>query len=65
MGVEKEGISILEISYSIDFLRIIIFTVIFKSKIRKRPYSMQIQMRLYEEDIDMTVIKNGNREVKR
>lgn len=66
MGVEKEGISILEISYSIGLpLGIIIFYSHFsKAKLGKDPTPMQIQMRLYEEDIDMTVIKNGNREGK-
>lgn len=66
MGVEKEGGTILEISYSIGLpLGIIVFYSHFsKAKLGKDPSPMQVQMRLYEEDIDMAVIENGNREGK-
>lgn len=66
MGVEKEGGSIIEIFYSIGLpLGIIVFYSHFsKAKLGTDPTPMQIQMRLYEEDIDMTVIENGNREGK-
>lgn len=66
MGVEKEGGSIIEIFYSIGLpLGIIVFYNHFsKAKLGTDPSPMQIQMRLYEEDIDMTVIENGNREGK-
>lgn len=66
MGVEKDGGSIIEISYAIGLpLGIIVFYNHFsKAKLGTDPTPMQIQMRLYEEDIDMTVIENGNREGK-
>lgn len=65
-GVENEGGSILELSYAIGLpLGIIVFYSHFsKAKLGTDPTPMQIQMRLYEEDIDMTVIENGNREGK-
>lgn len=66
MGVEKEGGSIIEIFYSIGLpLGIIVFYNHFsKVKLGKDPTPMQIQMRLYEQDIDVTVIENSNREGK-
>lgn len=65
-GVEKEGGSILELSYAIGLpLGIMIFYSHFsKAKLGTDPTPMQIQMRLYEEDVDMTIIENGNREGK-
>ncbi len=65
-GVEKNGASILEISYGIGLpLGIIIFYSHFsKAKLGTDPTPMQIQMRLYEEDVDMTIIENGDREGK-
>ena len=65
-GVEKEGGSILELAYAIGLpLGIIMFYSHFsKAKLGTDPTPMQIQMRLYEEDVDMTIIENGNREGK-
>jgi stage V sporulation protein AA len=66
IGIEKEGASLLELSYAIGLpLGINIFYNHFsKAKIGLDPTPMQIQMRLYEEDVDMTVIENANREGK-
>lgn len=66
VGIEKEGAGILELSYAIGLpLGIIIFYSHFsKAKLGTDPTPMQMQMRLYEEDIDMTIIENGNREGK-
>lgn len=65
-GVEKDGGGILELAYAIGLpLGIIMFYSHFsKAKLGTDPTPMQIQMRLYEEDVDMTIIENGNREGK-
>ncbi len=66
MGNEKSGGSILEISYAVGLpLGIILFFNHFsKAKLGSDPTPMQVQMRLYEEDIDKTLIENANREGK-
>lgn len=66
MGVEKEGGTLLELSYAIGLpLGIILFYNHFsKAKLGIDPTPMQVQMRLYEEDIDQTIIENANREGK-
>lgn len=66
MGNEKDGASILEISYSIGIpIGIIIFFNHFsKIKLGNDPTPMQVQMRLYEEDMDKTLIENASREGK-
>ncbi len=65
-GVEKEGKGILEISYAVGLpLGIVIFYSHFsKAKIGTDPTPMQVQMRLYEEDVNKTIIENANREGK-
>lgn len=64
MGYEKEGGSILELTYAIGLpLGIIVFYNHFsKVKLSIEPTPVQIQMRLYEEDIDKAIIENANRE---
>jgi stage V sporulation protein AA len=66
MGNEKNGGSILEISYAIGLpLGIILFFNHFsKIKLGNDPTPMQVQMRLYEEDLDKTLIENASREGK-
>lgn len=66
MGVEKDGGSIIEISYAIGLPlgSIVFYNHFSKAKLGTDPTPMQIQMRLYEEDIDMSVIENVNREGK-
>ena len=65
-GVERQGSNILELSYAIGLpLGILIFYSHFsKAKIGIDPTPMQVQMRLYEEDVDTTIIENVNREGK-
>ncbi|NLJ89785.1 MAG: stage V sporulation protein AA [Clostridiales bacterium] len=65
-GVERQGSNILELSYAIGLpLGILIFYSHFsKAKIGIDPTPMQVQMRLYEEDVDTTIIENANREGK-
>ena len=66
MGNEKDGGSILEISYAVGLpLGIILFFNHYsKVKLGNDPTPMQVQMRLYEEDLDKTLIENANREGK-
>jgi len=66
MGSEKEGGTILEISYSIGLpLGIIIFFNHFsKVKLGNDPTPLQVQLRLFEENLEKTLIENANREGK-
>lgn len=66
MGKVKNGGTILEISYAIGLpVGIIIFFNHFsKAKLGNDPTPMQVQMRVYEEDLDKTLIENANREGK-
>lgn len=66
MGVEKEGGTILEISYAIGLpLGIILFYNHFvKFRLGIDPTPMQIQMRQFESDVDEAIIENSNREGK-
>ncbi|MGB8453025.1 MAG: stage V sporulation protein AA [Anaerocolumna sp.] len=66
MGNEKDGGSILEISYAVGLpLGIILFFNHFsKVKLGNDPTPMQVQLRLYEEDLDKTLIENASREGK-
>lgn len=63
MGTSKEGVTELEISYSIGLaLGITIFFNHFgKKKITKDPTPLQIQMRKYADDIDNVLIENAGR----
>lgn len=64
MGEEKRGGSILEIAYSIGLPlgMIIFFNHFSKWKVKKDPTPLQIEMRLYEEDVNRTLIENSSRE---
>jgi len=66
MGSEKEGGTILEISYSIGIpIGIIIFYNHFsKARLSNDPTPLKIQMRVYEEELDKTLIANASREDK-
>ena len=66
MGNEKDGGSLLEISYAVGLpLGIILFFNHFsKVKLGNDPTPMQVQMRLYEEDLDKSLIENASREGK-
>jgi stage V sporulation protein AA len=66
IGRKKSGTSILEISYSVGLpLGIIIFFNHFsKVTVSSDPTPLQVQMRLYEEDLDKTLIENASREDK-
>jgi stage V sporulation protein AA len=66
MGTKQVKGSLLEISYAVGLpLGIIIFFNHFsKMKAGKDPTPMQVQLRLYEADLDETLIENKSREGK-
>lgn len=66
MGHTKSGGSVLEISYSIGLpIGIIVFFNHFaRIKIDSDPTPLQVQLRLYEQDMNTTVIENASREGK-
>lgn len=66
MGDEKKGGTILEISYSIGLpIGIIIFFNHFsRLKVRDDPTPIQIEMRLYEDDLNNALIQDASREGK-
>lgn len=66
MGHTKSGGNVLEISYSIGLpIGIIVFFNHFtKIKIDSDPTPLQVQLRLYEQDMNTTVIENASREGK-
>ncbi len=64
MGDSKAGGSILEIAYSIGLPigMIVFFNHFSKLKVKKDPTPIQIEMRLYESDVNKTIIENSSRE---
>lgn len=66
IGTKEAEVSVLEISYAVGLpLGIIIFFNHFsKLKTSKDPTPMQVQLRLYESDMDDTLIENSAREGK-
>lgn len=65
-GDPQNGGSILEISYSIGLpLGIILFFNHFsRAKIDSDPTPLQVRQRVYEEDVNKTIIENASREKK-
>lgn len=63
MGMPSDGITELEICYSIGLALgiIIFFNHVGKKKITPDPTPMQVEMRKYEMDIDTTFIENAER----
>lgn len=64
MGTEPEGISVLEIGYSVGLpLGILLFFNHFsKVSFSKDPTPIEVQMRSYENDVNDTLIQNAGRE---
>lgn len=62
-GQESDGFTILELSYSIGVgLGILVFFNHFSGrKLTADPTPMEVEMRLYEDDVDKTLIEAGNR----
>lgn len=63
-GQQDVGAGLLEIGYSVGLpLGVIVFFNHFaRKKIDSDPTPLQVQLRVYEEDIEKTVIKNAERE---
>jgi len=63
MGMMPEGISELEVCYCIGLAVgiIVFFNHVGAKKITKDPTPLQIEMRKYENDLDMTFIENASR----
>ncbi|BCJ96151.1 stage V sporulation protein AA [Anaerocolumna cellulosilytica] len=66
LGEDKLGGSVMELAYAAGLpLGIILFFNHFsKAKLGNDPTPMQVQMRVYEEDLDKTLIENAGREGK-
>ncbi|MBQ7797299.1 MAG: stage V sporulation protein AA [Lachnospiraceae bacterium] len=63
MGAESDGLTILELSYSIGLaLGILVFFNHFASwKITVDPTPIEVEMRIYEDNLDKTLIQNHGR----
>lgn len=63
MGTMPEGISELEVCYCIGLAVgiIVFFNHVGSKKITKDPTPLQVEMRKYENDLDMTFIENASR----
>jgi stage V sporulation protein AA len=63
MGVQKEGFSILELSYSVGIVIgiLVFFNHFGKKKLSVDPTPIEVEMRLYENDIQTTVIAEYGR----
>lgn len=62
-GTESDGFTILEISYSIGLGTgiILFFNHIGKRRITKDPTPIEVEMQVYEEEIEQTLIQNAER----
>ena len=63
MGVPSDGVTVLEVSYSIGLSLgiIVFFNHIGRKKITPDPTPIQVEMRKYEKDISTTFIENAER----
>ena len=63
MGVEASGINALEVSYCIGLTLgiMVFFNHVGNKKITADPTPLQVEMRKYENDLDMTFIENASR----
>lgn len=63
MGVEANGVNALEVSYCIGLTLgiMVFFNHVGKKKITADPTPLQVEMRQYENDLDMTFIENASR----
>ncbi|MDD2973129.1 MAG: stage V sporulation protein AA [Lachnospiraceae bacterium] len=65
-GVESNGFTVIEISYSIGLASgiIIFFNHIGKRRITKDPTPVEVEMRIYENDVNTSLVETANREGK-
>lgn len=63
MGRESDGVTILEISYTVGLPAgiLVFFNHFARSKANADPTPLEVEMRLYEENINKTLIKNDGR----
>ena len=63
MGYEPQGINPLEVSYSIGLgIGIIVFfNHLGRNRLRRQPTPIEVSMKLYEEDMDRTIIETSER----
>ena len=63
MNEESDGITFLEVGYSIGLLAggLIFFNHFGKRKLTTDPTPIEVQMRIYEDEVDTTIIKNASR----
>ncbi|MBE5923271.1 MAG: stage V sporulation protein AA [Lachnospiraceae bacterium] len=63
LGNSKQGVMILSICYSLGLTlgMVLFFNHIGNKKLNKDPTPLEIQMRLFEKDLDTTIIKNADR----
>ena len=66
MNQEPDGLNILEVSYSVGLAAgiIIFFNHIGGRRITKDPTPIEVAMKGYEKDVDMTLIEMAGREGK-
>lgn len=66
MGVESDGFTVLEVSYSIGLALgiIVFFNHVGGRRITKDPTPIEVAMRNYEEDVDKALIATADREGK-
>lgn len=66
MNQEPQKLNVLEISYSIGLAAgiVVFFNHVGRRRITKDPTPIEVAMRKYEQDVDMTVIENAEREGK-
>ena len=62
-GVETSGFTVLEVSYSVGVASgiLIFFNHFGKKRFTVDPTPMEVQMRLYENDIQTTLVENADR----
>ena len=62
-GIEKTGFSVLEFTYSLGIILgvLVFFNHFGKRKFSVDPTPMEVEMRLYENDIQTTIIAENSR----
>ncbi len=63
MGQESDGFTIIELSYSVGlaFGILVFFNHFAKWKVTTDPTPLEVEMRLYEDNVSKTIIQNDGR----
>ncbi len=64
MGETSSGFTVLEVSYSIGLAAGIFFNHIGRRRLTKDPTPIEVEMAIYEEDVEKALIKTASREGK-